>query len=218
MAKSTSSIVSILGLVMSIITNLVRRVEALGGSEEMVRQLANPDNPLIQQIAEMIVRNNRKELLVPHWLNICKALQQPKSDPEHRMAMKNVNAWLSTENDPSNEFSFVHMIGLQGLFPLFWSTSPTFGEKIPLSVISRIERDSMNGGVLEFGLHLAITDECSKNMNISLFERDASKYPIGSVLEYKGGRYVVTHNRNNSLDENIRDIILNPQNKVEVEL
>lgn len=112
MAKAVSSIVSLLGLTVSIFTNLINRVVALGGSEEMVRRLANPDNPLVQRIAEMIFYSEGgKKSGAPfkNWKAMCEALRARDADP--------FVIWANALADPQSHMGR----RLTFAFPEFWS-------------------------------------------------------------------------------------------------
>jgi hypothetical protein len=132
MAKSITSIVSFIGLVQSIIINLVKRVESLGGSEEDIRRLANPEDPVVQRVAEAILLVKHESQLpkrcFPNWLKICEVMRV--GNPTLKRIVE-----LCVSNDPLGE------VGrrLVSAFPEYWSDKLIKGP-IPLSLLRRAGR------------------------------------------------------------------------------
>jgi hypothetical protein len=216
MAKSTSAIVSNLGIIMSIFTNLINRVVVLGGSEEMVRQLANPDNPLIQRIAKMLV--NQQKTYRPDWPKICEVLRTHHKDSvPYNMAKLIISACLSDPVGMYDEKIKFYTPMFCEVCPFFWSEDCKNGP-VPISTLNKLDYGFIICFWPDHAQHLAITNECAEHLEIPVFNGDASKYPIYTSLRYRDVDYVVVKNRNNSLDEKIRDILLIPKEMVAMDL
>jgi len=116
MAKSVTSIVSVTGLIQSIIINLVRRVESLGGTEDDVLKLTNPEDPIVQRVAETILQSLGKIALpvrFKNWKTICSALRLDTID--HSVV------WANATADAMSDLGR----RLAAAFPEFWSETET---------------------------------------------------------------------------------------------
>jgi len=216
MSSRSSSIVSILGLVMSIVTNLVNRVVALGGSEEMVRRLANPDNPLVQRIAEMIVRSAGKggtNAPFKNWPAICAALRNRNEDSKDEAVV-----WANTLANPRSKLGRRMSVA----FPEFWSETKVQGP-VPWSLLLEIGEKNGQKNESEYGKRMLVTFYATQDYGLpyqdllipplSSYMRQSPKplipdhipndVEVGSEVEWRGGRWIVVENRFGFGDDNI---------------
>jgi len=219
MAKQVTSIVSLLGLVQSIIINLVKRVESLGGSEEDVRVLANPDDPIVQRVAETILLHfdrfawENLPVRYKNWPAICGALRESKlrdhaivwanalADPEgyagKRLSRVFLEFWSETEIQGPVPWSLLQESAKEGFILNNPGVSFAEGEAAETMI--------MHGAIDEYGLPYQEFSNCTSYLTepthgetvvkiLSLTNESWRDQKVGSVIHWRGADWIMVEN------------------------